>query len=594
MKAWKQPVLVATLLATSIQFAALSAHAEALACEAAYRLEAVQQAVPAAPKPTTNADPSVRRILTEEEVGNRKSPLAPKPLLIRVFSNLYRWYFKKDTRDLTEKKFNFLNDYEYIKEKRNIEKVGIVRSFFSKEFDTRVYYTATGAPNAKGEIPVVDPKSKGLFIYFHGSGTNKASGVNFAYKMNRMATMGFSTIAIDLPYHSEGSRSAKMADPVHFYAMIQKLIREYNTEHLPVYLAGHSFGPDLAAEYFKRYPNDPDLAGVLMISPGGFNKVLEDWFMNKTAHMTALWGDIVSNDDGAAWAGLLSSQHKWRYPGTKENPDPTVVNPRVHVKVITGEYEEYVPGELDHRGLPTKTPRTYDMTKAIHEVLKGAEVIIEPGVGHYIFEHKDKDGYDVIIRSMLDIAGESMAREKELKAESNFGPMADHIEIVRKYAREPFFKAWIDSMPGGKEKIISLMEAGDTVSARKMITDYNRFVLANRDRALIQNIVNTQVWNPIFYNQNRAEIDAIDMSKPKVTVSDALINKYYAMLEQVTEAARNKNAIATGEVFAIPEKQGIPQHILDRMEQDRLNGRDPKDKKRDKKQQQQQQLPAAG
>ncbi len=591
MKAYKQPVLVATLLATSLQMAT-PAFANGPSCEAVYQgIADVQSSA----KP--DATQSVRRVLTEEEVGNRKSPLAPKPLLIRVFSNLYRWYFKKDTRDLREKSFNFLNDLEYMKEKRNIEKVGIVRSFFSKDFDTRVYYTATGMPNAKGEIPVVDPKSKGLFIYFHGSGTNKASGVNFAYKMNRMATMGFSTIAIDLPYHSEGSRSSKMADPVHFYAMINRLLKTYNKDNLPVYLAGHSFGPDLAAEYFKRYPNDPNLAGVLMISPGGFNKVLEDWFMNKTAHMTALWGDIVSNDDGAAWAGLLSSQHKWRYPGTKESPDPTVVNPRVKVKVLTGEFEEYVPGELDHRGLPTKTPRTYDMTKAIHEVLRGAEVTIEPGVGHYIFEHKDMNGHDVIIRSMLDIAGESLFREKELKAESNFGPFADHQEIVRKYAREPFFKAWIDSMPGGKEKILKLMEDGDMVTARKMIGDFNRFVIANRDRAMIQNIVNTQVWNPIFFNKNRAEIEAIDMSKPKVNVSDALLNKYFAMLEQVTEVARTRNAVANNDVFVIPEKQGIPQHILERMERERLEGKQPQQGKKKQKPQNSgddQNLPAAG
>lgn len=589
MKAFRKPVLVATLLATSIQMAAPMAHAEALRCEAVYTLQALGNEA----KVDAGKDQQVRRLLTEEEVGNRKSPLAPKPLPIRVVQNLYRWYFKKDNRDLREKKFNFLNDYEYIKEKRNIEKVGIVRSFFSKEFDTRVYYTATGAPNAKGEIPVVDPKSKGLFIYFHGSGTNKASGVNFAYKMNRMATMGFSTIAIDLPFHSEGSRSSKMADPVHFYAMMKKLIQTYNAEHLPVYLAGHSFGPDLAAEYFKRYPNDPDLAGVLMISPGGFNKVLEDWFMHKTAHMTALWGDIVSNDDGAAWAGLLSSQHKWRYPGTKESPDPTVVNPRVKVKVLTGEYEEYVPGELDSRGLPTKTPRTYDMTKAIHDVLKGADVTIEPGVGHYIFEHKDANGNDVIIRSMLDIAGESITREKELKAESTFGPMVDHVEIVRKYAREPFFKAWIDSMSGGKEKILKLMEDGDTVTSRKMLTDYSRFVIANRDRAMIQNIVNTKVWHPKFYEQNRAEIDAIDLSKPKVTISDGLINKYYAALEQMTPIARSMFPVTSNAVFAIPEKQGIPQHILERMERERLEGKQPQDKKKNK-QQDGGDLPAAG
>ncbi len=564
MKTTAKLILLSCLLTTSFQLSAPLAHAgDGDKCTRVFET---------APSETINKKPVVATEKTETnpvDLENRKSPLAPKPLLVRLFTNLYRWYFKKDTRTFTEKKLNYLSDYEYIKEKRNLEKLGAVRSFFSKEFDTRIYYTATGAPNAHGEIPVVDPNSRGLFFYFHGSGTNKASGVNFAYKMNKMAALGYSTIAIDLPFHSEGSRSRKMTDPVQFYAMLHNLIHKYHHEGMPVYLAGHSFGPDVAAEYFKRYPHDEVLSGVLMISPGGFNKVLEDWFMNKTAHMTALWGDMVTNDDGAAWAGLLSSGHKWRNPGTPQSPDPTLVNPKVKVKVVTGEFEEYVPGELDARGLPTKTPRTYDMTQAIHDVLRGAEVTVEPGVGHYIFEHLDKNGHDVIIRSMLEMNNQSLFNEKELKATSNFGPMPEPVEVVRKYARDPFFKAWIDaSQPGGQQSLLTMMAQGDLVNSRRVLNNYSRYVTMQRDNEVIGHIIDTKNWNSEFYTQHSAEIDAINPQKPRV--SDSLLNKYFTMLEQLPEETRAKHATASPDTYKVPEKQGPPAHVLERMEKERL------------------------
>jgi pimeloyl-ACP methyl ester carboxylesterase len=523
-------------------------------------------------------------------VETRQNPLASKSIVRSFFSNIHRWYFKKDSRKFDQPAFNYLSDLAYLRERKNSEKVGIVRSLFSTEFDTRIYYTATGVPNSHGQIPVVDPKSKGLFIYFHGSGTSKASGVNFAYKMNRMAAMGFSVLAIDLPFHADGSRNRKMTEPEHFYGMMNKLIHHYNPEGLPVYLAGHSFGPDLAAEYFKRYPTDPNLAGVLMVSPAGFNKELADWFNEKTVHMAPLWREIVVNEDGAAWAGMLSSKHSWRTPGTFANPDPTLVNPSVKVKVISGEFEEYVPGELDYRGVPTKTPRDYDFAGAIHQLLARADVTIEPGVGHYIFEHTDRYGNDVIIRSMLEIAGENISNEKQLKTVANFNPLPEPQELARKYARDPFFKAWIDSIPKGRTTVLKIAAELDVVSARRLLTDFHRYVVINRERAMIQNIISTKEWNPIFYEQNRTEIDSIDLKKPRL--SDVLLNRYYAMLEEISVSARNNHATADANtVYTIPEKKGPPAHVLERMEREKQEGTPDMPPKKAKPNQNQQQIP---
>ncbi|AFY00806.1 alpha/beta hydrolase [Bdellovibrio bacteriovorus] len=499
------------------------------------------------------------------------SPLAPKPYFRRLFDNVYRWHFKKDPRSFTQEEFNYLNDYHYLKEKKKSEKAGIVRSIFSKEFDTRIFFTATGLPNQKGELPLVDPESRGLFIYFHGSGTNKASGINFAYKMNKMAAMGYSMISIDLPYHSEGSRNPKMRDAKVFYAMLDTFIRKTARKDMPVYLVGHSFGPDVMAEYFKRYPHNESLSGIAMISPAGFTKELKDWFIEKTAHMSALWGEVIVNEDGSAWAGAISSQHTWHRPPTTQSPDPTVVNPRVKVLVVTGEREEYVPGPLDHRGLPTKDPRTYDMERAVHNVLAGAEVVIEPGVGHYIFEHVDKNGHDVVIRSMLQVAGESLFNEKQLKATSNFLVLPEPKELARKYAREASFNSWINTLYPNRESaaeaIYKIMTEGDNITARKLLTNYSKYVIPQRDKALARNLKHTQTWNEFFYRKHKEEIDALNPEKGRP--SDKLLSSYFEMLEAITERARQRSTTVPTDVYTVPEKQGPPAHILEKIEREK-------------------------
>ena len=540
-----------------------------------------------APAFESSAAPKCSRILIVKKapIEQRKSPLAPKPLPIRLVQNIYRWYFKKDTRHISEPSGDFLNDHDYIQEKRVNDKMGTVRSIFSKEFDTRIYYTATAAPDAAGVIPVVDPKSRALYFYFHGSGTNKASGANFAYKMNKMAALGYSVVSIDLPYHSDGARSSKIQNADYFYAMLKNIIDHYRVEGMPVYLAGHSFGPDVAAEFVKRYPFGVN--GILMISPGSFNDVLEDWFMNHTAHMTALWGDIVSNEDGSAWAGLMSLQHKWRKPPTAASPDPTLVNPNLEIKILSGQYEEYVPGELDERGLPTKTDRDYDICAPLMALFARAKCIIEPGVGHYIFEHRDQNGHDVILRELLALNHQDMAKEKELKDSAPNMIMSEHDAFALRYARDTFFQQFMNSAMGGFKAVQQIVNEKDDTKARKIINDYNKYVFPQRDRALAQNMKDTEKWNPEFFAANKVDIEALNVFKPRP--SDAFLNKYFEMLAHLSARDRaERGAVSPTEVYNIPVKQGPPAHILERQERERLEGRPDKPPKREKQQQPQQ------
>jgi len=501
--------------------------------------------------------------------AGKKSPLAPKPLMVRLVHNIWRWYFKKDPRDLanmnTEQDYNFLSDYDYLAEKRQSDRLGVVKSVFSEDLDTRIYYTATAKPDANGKIPVTDPEAHAVYFYFHGSGTNKASGANFSYKMNKLAQMGYSVLSMDLPFHADGSRDRRQMQPEFFYNNLKRMIEHYRIQGKPVYLLGHSFGPEIAAEFVTRHPEVPDVH-VLGISPASFNDELVDWFMNKTAHMTALWGDMVTNDDGAAWAGVLSSYHRWKLPKGPTNPDPTLIRPDLRLRFLTGEYEEYAPGRLDQRGLPTKERRDYDICGAIAKLFASVICTMEPGVGHYIFEHKDRDGYDVILREALALDGKNMADEKQMRQDFyTRNQVEDWMELARRFERENAMRAFLTTVYKGKETVQDIFTTRDSLRARRILQDFNRWVVSQREQALAQNLKATQAWAPDFYAANQKEIDAVDLRKPRP--SDSLMNKYFGLLDSLSPEDRNRLAVVSANVYTIPEKKEIPEHVLERQRQ---------------------------
>lgn len=507
---------------------------------------------------SVNADP-IDFIFGAGAFGRKAGTTADCRNLIRRFVENRR-FFKDDSwrnRVVDERNPDFLNDLEYLDETRYANStLGIVDTFFDKELDTQIYYTATAKPRADGTIPVVDPDAKALVVYLHGSGTMKASGVGFAGKMNPLAKMGYSSLSFDLPFHRLGSRNPALANAEDFAKYMDDIINKYRVPGQPVILVGHSFGPDIIAEYITRYPKGVDSA--VLISPGSFDKVTQKWYEEKTSRMD--FGDTEMNDAGGRWAGMVTNGKIWDKPGKPGRVDPTVANKDLDVYVISGDREEYVPGPLDERGHPTADPRTYDVKKVFEGYFSRVDVTIEPGVGHYIFNHKDAAGQDVVLRSVLRANGETLAQEKDLKraVSERMAQRPPYDLMALRYQKEPFFRRYIDQLAAKENKsgldlIQGLRQAEDKKASQQMLTD---FLTVERQRveALNANIQSTKDWAPEFYRENKQAIDDLGGKGDHTTVTA----KYLAYLETLPRDVVAAHARVPASVFELPKKgQGL-------------------------------------
>ncbi len=492
--------------------------------------------------------------------------------------NLYQRFVQnsKAMRDTTwkdrvvyERNPNFLFDNQYADEEKFLKStLGIMDTKFDKEFDTRIYYTATAKPNPDGSIPVVDPEAKALIIYLHGSGTKKASGAGWAVKANALAKLGYGSLSFDLPFHADGSRNPALNDTATFMEYMKNIIEKYRVPGQKVILAGHSFGPDLILEFITRYPQHAD--AVAAISPAGWDKELEHWYTTKTSAMD--FGDTETNDDGGRWAGLVMSNRTWndpvkkkslmdRFAGSDEKRvDPTVANPNLRIMVVSGDQEEYIPGPLGPDGKPTKEPRTYDVEASIKKIFDRVEVVIEPGVGHYIFAHKDKDGYDVVQRTILALNNETPANEKEYKkqvTDRNLNKPEYDIVALR-FQKEPFFRNYLNMIAKeegttGIEIVRRLIKNDDKAAAKKLLSTYATIEKQRLD-VVYENIRATKDWAPRFYRENKEAIDAIGTKGKDQT---AILVKYYAFIEKLYLSNIKRYASATPDVYKVKENAPV-------------------------------------
>jgi pimeloyl-ACP methyl ester carboxylesterase len=458
------------------------------------------------------------------------------------------------TRVAPERAPDFLNDLDYLNDTRFMNStLGIVDTKFVKEFDTQIYYTATAKPLADGTIPIVDPEAKALVVYLHGSGTKKASGVGFVGKMNALAKMGYSSLSFDLPFHALGSRNPALAQTEAFTAYMDRIIQAYKVPGQKVIFVGHSFGPDVIAEYITRYPHNADAA--VLISPGSFDKVTQKWYDEKTSMMD--FGDTETNDLGGRWATMVTNDKIWDKPGAAGRVDPTIANKDLDVYVITGDKEEYIPGELDARGYPTDKPRSYDVGKAFRNFFSRVDVTVEPGVGHYIFNHKDANGQDVVLRSVLRANGENLAQEKELKRafSERMGSRPSYDLMALRLEKEPFFRAYLTKVAAeqGKTPLAltqELRQSDNKAEAAKILSDYLT-VDRQRVEALQNNIRKTAEWAPEFYRENKAAIDVLGEKGDHSTVTA----KYLAFLDsQPPEVVQARGRVSES-VFVIAERK---------------------------------------
>jgi pimeloyl-ACP methyl ester carboxylesterase len=469
----------------------------------------------------------------------------------RKFMNDKTW----KNRVIVERDKNFLSDLDFVDEiKYQDEKLGIVDSRFSKEFDTRIYYTSTSKPKADGTIPMVDKDTKALVIYFHGSGTSKAGGSNFAGKMNALAKLGYSVLSLDLPFHADGSRNPLLTGTKEMADYVGALIKSVRIPDQKVILAGHSFGPEVMAEFITRHPFGADVLDIL--SPGGFDKVTNKWSNEHTYNMPN-FHDVIPNNDGGYWAGLVTRDSTWNKPDAPGRVDPTIANPKLKIFVVSGDREEYIPGELDANGFPTTKPRDYDVAKVFRSFFHNVDVTIEPGVGHLLFAHEDAEGQDVVLRTILRSNGESLKDEKAIKKAYSEKTVRSTVDqICNRYSKDLFFKKWFDEHTAvegkdSKKLLQKFVAENDNKTAINILKIYDE-MLRVRMEELNKHIKSTATWAPEFYAANK---EAIDSLGNKGVDGTRIQSKYHAFLKDQTEQKIAENAMV--------EKQFLKQKEME-------------------------------
>lgn len=440
---------------------------------------------------------------------------------------------------------NFFDDDAFLTAQKSASALGKVNSIYDPKFDTRVYYTATARPKPDGSIPAVDPEAKALFIYLHGSGTQKGSGRSFSYKATALANMGYAVISPDHPFHKDGPLNPKLAITSNYMEYLNDFIQSYRVEGQKVYLIGHSFGPDLIAEYLRRYPFGVD--GGVLISPASYNPKLQKYFEDVTSAASLFWGDTKPNHTGAHWGGVVMTGKTWTDPVSEKSPDPTVANPNLRVRILSGANDEYFPGKLDESGEPTKEPRDYDIRPDFEKVMKNAVVTIEPGVGHYIFDHTDANGHDVVLREILAIAGQSLENEKQLKKEAKERKYSNTEQLLMRYQKEPFFQKWMDEHRGGKERLLKAFNKKNEQEAIELGKEFQQ-VMDQRMTAIYNNIRETKNWAPDFFEANK---EAIEKLGTKGTDSAPLVKTYAEYLKNVPQQKLKKYAFANQDTLYV-------------------------------------------
>ncbi|WP_413577875.1 alpha/beta fold hydrolase [Bdellovibrio sp. HCB290] len=426
-------------------------------------------------------------------------------------------FLKQDWMDRQElQSQNLSPKASYMKSLRDQTNLGSMVRYFDKELDTWVYHTAKKTFNDKGEIPWVDPDAQAVVVYFHGSGTAVGGGGNGTHLLNSLIDHKISGIAFDMPFHSKGPVSNAFQNSDYFMRWIDKIVTKAKAAGKPVYLVGHSFGPDVIAEYMFRHPHDVD--GAVLMSPASFNAELKTWYWEHTDKMRFGGKYIPVSTDGGKWSTNMSSQFQWNK--TRGKKDPTVENPDLKTLVIIGDREEYVPGPTGGRHhLPTGK-NTYDVEAALREHLKNFDYYPVPGAGHYLFDAKDASGKSLLTNLIAKHIGtytENTSRQKEVSRQEY---------LQTKMVSDKFFRKWaVDTYGDGIWKFINHLP--NETAVKSMISNYEAYEAQVRAE-LYNDILNTEQTNPSFYRENQK---LIDVARKNGQVTDALIERYFIKMQ---------------------------------------------------------------
>jgi pimeloyl-ACP methyl ester carboxylesterase len=414
------------------------------------------------------------------------------------------------------------NDLEVIRANLEMQAWSSVRTFFSREWDTQVFYTATGVPKADLEIPLVDPDCKGVVFFVHGVGTVKSSGSNFIMNMSGLSNMGYCGVSIDLPFHANGSLKDKYMSGTEFIAYMKKIILEIKSYGKPVFLAGHSFGPDVIFELISRYPNLVD--GALAMSPAGFTPILRKWYRQFTTRMI-FGGNVLENRAGGEWSEAVSATFGW--PEGKYG-DPTLINPGLILRILSGDREEYSPAPT---GGPNRTPigkNTYDHGRPLQRLFRNATVTIEPGVGHSIFDFKDSNGINIVQRELTALLGIDLRNTNDLLVQTS---------RLREEKRTPaeklaflsqtdmLFRSWF--LEKYNERLAQqILKNQDNTRAASILSDFNT-AIKERYRSIMPTIIATETTDPEFYAANKVRIEKLKANNRPDAVDIVLMAQYY-------------------------------------------------------------------
>ncbi len=468
---------------------------------------------------TTAYDFNIAKLLTEKRSGNL--------WLKRAEQSNDVWARVKEEIRPTDDVADFHNKLDFLREATSASSTGILQSRYDRALETRFYFAGTSIPDVRtGVQPMVDPNSKAVFVMLHGSGTMNSSGRNFASLMNTLGQMGYSAISFDMPFHKEGPTRESLYKIDDYNAWMDKVIETVRSQAngKPVYLAGHSFGPDAIMEYLTRHPTK--VQGAVLLSPAGFDKVLDDWYVNHTEKMK-FGGDVASNTLGGTWSHEISKQFTWNKNNAAK--DPTVANPNLKLRVLTGDREEYVPAPLGGNGLPNGK-NTYDMREAFKKHARDAEVVIEEGVGHYIFAHKDTQGRNVVLREFLaldnvDAKNEAALTRAHLEQKSLTTSLDESLNL--RYATDRLFKSWVDSSFGARAFRNALVQRNDGL-LKTLDRKYREEKFA-QEESIRADIFAVADRDPHFYERHRTVIDNMRSGKSRGDTS--LFPAYFDYLQ---------------------------------------------------------------
>ncbi len=136
------------------------------------------------------------------------------------------------------------------------------------QFKTRIYHPVH--PRTRRGYPEIGDTTKGIVLYFGGSGTQTSTGASIYQNASRMLRYGIDVISFDYPFHGQGPQTYDFFERGRFIRWVTEIVKHYKRIGIPVVLAGHSFGPQVIEEILRYSPTVADAAllfGIVGTTP---------------------------------------------------------------------------------------------------------------------------------------------------------------------------------------------------------------------------------------------------------------------------------------------------------------------------------------